>query len=70
MKSDLQHHWGNTMEHYVGIDVLPEQSSVCVVDATGRILRETKVASEPEALVDVVGRRLSLSSAMGARSSP
>ena len=39
------------MEHYVGIDVSLEQSSVCVVDGTGRILRETKVASEPEALI-------------------
>jgi transposase len=39
------------MEHYAGIDVALEQSSVCVVDATGRIVRETKVASEPEALV-------------------
>ena len=28
-----------------------EQSSVCVVDATGRIVREAKVASEPEALI-------------------
>ena len=28
-----------------------EQSSVCVVDGTGRIVREAKVASEPEALV-------------------
>jgi transposase len=39
------------MEHYAGIDVSLEQSSVCVVDATGRIVREAKVASEPEALV-------------------
>lgn len=39
------------MEHYVGIDVSLEQSSVCVVEATGRVLRETKVASEPEALI-------------------
>jgi transposase len=38
------------MEHYAGIDVSLEQSSVCVVDATGRIVREAKVASEPEAL--------------------
>ena len=51
MAPDLQHHWGKTMEHYVGIDVSLEQSSVCVVDGTGRILRETKVASEPEALI-------------------
>jgi transposase len=40
-----------TMEHYAGIDVSLEQSSVCVVDATGRVVREAKVASEPEALV-------------------
>ncbi len=39
------------MEHYAGIDVSLERSSVCVVDATGRTIRETKVASEPEALV-------------------
>jgi transposase len=40
------------MEHYAGIDVSLELSSVCVVDATGRIVREAKVASEPEALLD------------------
>jgi transposase len=28
-----------------------ESSSVCVVDATGRVVREAKIASEPEALV-------------------
>jgi len=39
------------MEHYAGIGVSLELSSVCVVDATGRIVREAKVASEPEALV-------------------
>ncbi len=39
------------MEHYAGIDVSLERSSVCVVDATGKIVREAKVASEPEALV-------------------
>jgi transposase len=38
------------MEHYIGIDVSLEQSSVCVVDQAGKIVRETKVASEPEAL--------------------
>jgi hypothetical protein len=39
------------MEHYAGIDVSLERSSVCVVDSTGRIVREAKVPSEPEALV-------------------
>jgi transposase len=39
------------MEHYAGIDVSLKSSSVCVVDATGKIVRETKVASEPAALI-------------------
>jgi transposase len=38
------------MEYYAGIDVSLESSSLCVVDATGRIVREAKVTSEPEAL--------------------
>jgi transposase len=38
------------MDHYVGIDVSLELSSVCIVDAAGKIVREAKVASEPEAL--------------------
>src|SRR3712207_2519601 len=45
------HHRGTTMEHYAGIDVSLELSSVCVVDATGRIVREAKVAGGPEALI-------------------
>jgi transposase len=39
------------MDYYAGIDVSLKDSSLCVVDATGRIVREAKVASEPEALV-------------------
>jgi transposase len=39
------------MEHYAGIDVSLESASLCVVDATGRIVREAKVASEPEVLI-------------------
>ena len=34
------------MEHYAGIDVSLELSSVCVVDAQGKIVKEAKVASE------------------------
>jgi transposase len=44
------------MEHYAGIDVSLEQSSICVVDGTGRIVREAKVASEPEALIRFFNR--------------
>jgi transposase len=39
------------MEHYAGIDVSLEYSSLCVVDGTGKIVRETVVPSEPEALI-------------------
>lgn len=38
------------MDYYAGIDVSLEQSRVCVVDATGKVVREATVASEPEAL--------------------
>ena len=44
------------MEHYAGIDVALERSSVCVVEGTGRIVREAKVVSEPEALVQFFGQ--------------
>ncbi len=39
------------MEYYAGIDVSLESASLCVVDATGRIVREAKLASEPETLI-------------------
>src|ERR1700691_4231037 len=39
------------MEHYAGIDVSLEYSSVCIVDGGGKIVRETRVASEPAALI-------------------
>jgi Transposase len=39
------------MNHYVGIDVSLEASSVCVVDGNGKIVCEGKIASEPDALI-------------------
>jgi transposase len=39
------------VEHYAGLDVSLELTSVCVVDAQGQVVREVKVASEPEALI-------------------
>src|ERR687893_1395111 len=44
------HPGGTAMEYFAAIDVSLELSSVCVVDGTGRIVREAKVASEPDAL--------------------
>ena len=42
------------MEHFAGLDVSVKETSVCIVDDTGRIVREVKVASEPEALLPVL----------------
>ncbi len=39
------------MEYCCGIDVSLEQSSVCVVDAEGSIVREATVASDPDMLI-------------------
>jgi transposase len=39
------------MTYYAGIDVSLEYSSVCVVDGAGKIMREQRIASEPEALI-------------------
>jgi hypothetical protein len=40
-----------SMEHFAGLDVSVKDTSVCIVDNTGKIAREVKVASEPDALL-------------------
>src|SRR5258705_8335677 len=42
------------MDHFAGRDVSVKETSVCIVDDTGKIVREVKVASEPEALLAVL----------------
>jgi len=42
------------MDHFAGLDVSVKETSVCIVDDTGRIVREVKVASEPDALLPVL----------------
>jgi hypothetical protein len=42
------------MDHSAGLDVSVKETSICIVDETGRIVREVKVASEPEALLPVL----------------
>src|ERR1035437_5681985 len=43
-----------SMDHSAGLDVSVKETSICIVDDTGRIVREVKVASEPEALLQVL----------------
>jgi transposase len=42
------------MDLFAGLDVSVNETSVCIVDDAGRILREVKVASEPDALLQVL----------------
>src|SRR6266566_3152302 len=36
-----------SMDHFAGLDVSVKETSICIVDDTGRIVREVKAASEP-----------------------
>jgi transposase len=42
------------MDHFAGLDVSVKETSVCIVDDTGKIVREVKVVSEPDALLAVL----------------
>lgn len=42
------------MQHYVGLDVSLKQTSICVIDQSGSILREGVVESDPEAIAAFV----------------
>jgi transposase len=42
------------MDYFAGLDVSVKQTSVCIVDDAGKIVREARVASEPEALLQVL----------------
>lgn len=42
------------MDYFAGLDVSVKETSVCIVDDAGRLVREVKVASEPEALLRVL----------------
>jgi hypothetical protein len=42
------------MDYFAGLDVSVKETSICIVDDAGKIVREVKVASEPEALLAVL----------------
>jgi transposase len=42
------------MEYYAGLDVSIKETSVCVIDGTGHVVREVKVPTEPEAILAVL----------------
>jgi transposase len=43
-----------SMDYFAGLDVSVKDTSICIVDDAGRIVREVKVASEPAALLVVL----------------
>ena len=43
------------MGYFAGLDVSLEETAICIVDDAGRIVREARAASEPEALVAFFG---------------
>jgi len=43
------------MDHFAGMDVSVKETSLCILDDAGKILKEVKVASEPQALLKVLG---------------
>lgn len=44
------------MRYYAGLDVSLEETAICVVDATGTIVKEVRAESEPGALDDALKR--------------
>jgi hypothetical protein len=49
---------------FAGLDVSVKETSVCIVDDVGKIVREVKMASEPEALLAALSNPATASSAL------
>ena len=42
------------MDYFAGLDVSVKETSICIVDDTGKFVREVRVRSEPEGLLAVL----------------
>src|SRR6266576_477489 len=58
------------MDHFAGLDVSVKETNVCIVDDTGSIVREVKVVSEPEALLQVLGNPIHRLKRIGLEAGP
>lgn len=58
------------MEQYVGLDVSMEETSMCVMDSTGSVVWEGKVASTPPALLRLVHRHAPQAARVGLETGP
>ncbi len=58
------------MEHYVGLDVSLKQTSICVVNQMGSVIREGVVASDPEAIAEFVRSKAPATVRIGLETGP
>jgi len=58
------------MEHYIGLDVSLKQTAICIVDRTGKIVREGVVSSDPEAIAAFIKAHASHVERIGLETGP
>ena len=58
------------MQYYAGLDVSVKETSVCIVDKTGKVIREVKVATKPVAILAVLTEQALPLSALVLRRDP
>ena len=58
------------MDYFAGLDVSVKETSVCIVDDAGKIVREARVASEPEALLQVLSTNIYRFKRLGLEAGP
>ena len=44
------------MRYYVGLDVSVKTTAVCIVDESGKVIKERSLATEPATLADWLGK--------------
>jgi hypothetical protein len=44
------------MKHAAGLDALVKETAICIVDEVGKVIRETKVVTEPQAIIALLNR--------------
>jgi transposase len=58
------------MAYFAGLDVSVKETSVCIVDDAGKIVREVRVASEPDALLQVLANNIYRFKRLGLEAGP
>ena len=58
------------MVEYVGLDVSLKETSICVVEASGEIVFEGRVMSEPDAIAAVIGEKAGSVARIGLETGP